>query len=71
MSDCTYYLYNNEYETMPSLLGDNIVDLVYQARDLGMSHFVARYEDHIDRYKIVTRRRNEPPYLVLIETKQS
>lgn len=70
MSKCTYLLYNNEYETMPSLLGDNVVDLVYQARDLGMFNFLARYEDHVDKYKIVDSKKNEPPFLVLLDSKR-
>ena len=31
-------LYNNEYETVPSLLGNNIVDLIAQASELGMEY---------------------------------
>ena len=31
-------LYNNEYETVPSLLGDNIVDLITQAYELGLEY---------------------------------
>lgn len=31
-------LYNNEFETVPSLLVNNVVDLIYQAKDLGLTH---------------------------------
>ena len=31
-------LYNNEYETVPSLLDDNIVDLIAQAYELGLEY---------------------------------
>lgn len=65
---CTYYLFNNEYETLPSLLGDNLIDLVYQARDLGMTFLVARYQDRVERYKIVDRNKNELPHLLLLES---
>lgn len=39
------YLYNNEYETMPSLLGDNVYDLLDQAYELGMTHMYCKFAD--------------------------
>ena len=71
-SPCTYYLYNNEFETVPSLLGDNIVDLIYNAMDFGMEYFCARYFDTdgnpvCERYRIVPDKKGGPPRLHMLK----
>lgn len=71
-TSCTYYLYNNEFETMPSLLGDNVVDLIYNAVDYGMLFFCARYinssgQEVCENYRIIPDNRGRPPRLVRIK----
>lgn len=51
-------LYNNEYETVPSLLGDNIVDLIAQAYELGLDHIYVQDEFGNEFWEKITFRKD-------------
>lgn len=67
-----FYVYNNEYESFPSLIGRNVVDIVNNAIDMGMEYFCARYVDssgtcYCHKYRIVKNKGSIPPSLILIK----
>lgn len=61
-------LYNNKYETVPSLLGNNVVDLIYQAYDLGLEYVYIQDDFGNEFWKKIVFKK-DGLHLVLIKQK--